>query len=143
MWIAPVTLPLPALEPLRIEARAQGFRFLDRFVAAWESGANRFDRPGECLLGALEGNALRAIGGISHDPYVTGGGTGRLRHLYVVQAERRRGLGSALVARLLAESAGVFSQVRLSTDTTAAARFYERCGFQPLADPHATHAITL
>ena len=37
---------------LEKEAVGEGFRFLTRLINEWQSGANRFDAPGECLMAA-------------------------------------------------------------------------------------------
>ena len=56
---------LPAdFDTVRAEARAEGYRFLDRLESDWASGAMRFDRPGEALLAAYSEGVLAAIGGI-------------------------------------------------------------------------------
>ena len=65
------------------ESRAQGFRFLDRLVADFESGANRFNQNGEALFGVLEGDACVAVGGVNRDPLSTDTGIGRVRRVYV------------------------------------------------------------
>ena len=134
----------PDLALLRTEATADGFRFLDRLVTEWDAGSNRFDARGERLIGVFLGDRLVAIGGLNVDPYATEAGTARLRHVYVLKAERRRGFGRMLVRRLLedAREAG-FSEVRLLTDTVAGARFYESLGFSSLRSPHGTHVMAL
>ncbi|WP_372438137.1 GNAT family N-acetyltransferase [Pseudomonas chlororaphis subsp. aureofaciens] len=132
----------PEILVLEAEAVAEGFRFLTRLVADWESGANRFDQPGECLLGAFRDGQLLAIGGLSYDPYA-GPGIGRLRRVYVARVARGQSVGKALVQRLLAHAAQRFRVVRLSTDTPEGAAFYLRCGFQPIQDDFATHVKSL
>ncbi|EGH23087.1 acetyltransferase [Pseudomonas amygdali pv. mori str. 301020] len=47
-----IELP-PQLLILEKEAVAQGFRFVTRLIDDWESGNNRFDAQGECLMGAF------------------------------------------------------------------------------------------
>lgn len=134
---------LPAgLEALRAEARGQGFRFLDRLAEDWEAGRDRFDRDGERLFCAWLGAGLVGIGGLSRDPSERFA-TGRLRHLYVLDGARRRGIGSMLVRRLLAEAAGSFERIRLRTDTAAGADFYLALGFAPVASASATHELRL
>ena len=127
---------------LEAEAVAEGFRFLTRLITEWHSGANRFARPGECLLGVFSNGQLVAVGGLSHDPYA-GPDVGRLRRLYVARASRGRNVGKALVSQLLEHAAQQFGVVRLSTDTREGAAFYLRCGFEPVMDEHATHAKSL
>ena len=63
-----------AVGELAREARASGHVFLDRLIADWHSGANRFDKPGECLLGLFDGDRLVAIGGLNRDPYLRASG---------------------------------------------------------------------
>ncbi len=79
------------------------------------------------------------MGGLSRDPYVDAGDVGRLRHLYVLNAYRRRGVASALVDDLLGQARGVFTKVRLRTESEQAARFYSRLGFRSIIDPTASH----
>lgn len=121
-----------------MEAVAEGFRFLTRLIAEWESGANRFDQQGECLLGVFRNGRLIAIGGLSCDPFA-GPDTGRLRRVYVALASRGQNVGKALVQHLLELACEHFRVVRLSTDTPEGAAFYLRCGFQPIQDDYATH----
>jgi GNAT superfamily N-acetyltransferase len=133
-------LDLPAdVEDLRAEAAQEGFRFIDKLVAEWRSGTNRFDQPGEVLLGAIRANDLIAVGGLNRDPYADQPGIGRLRHLYVRQTMRRCGVGSALVQELIGSATSTFHLVRLRTDTPLAADFYVGLGFRPAPSAAATH----
>lgn len=130
------------IRALEAQAIAEGFRFLTRLITEWEDSSNRFDQPGECLLGVFQDEQLIAIGGLSQDPY-TGPETGRLRRVYVARAMRGRKAGTALVEQLLMHGAAQFQTVRLSTDTPEGARFYLRCGFHPIIDDRATHEISV
>ena len=141
--IEPLALPTPGLEALRREAASEGHQFLDRLAAEWESGANRFDRAGERLLGAFAGEALVGLGGLNLDPYAGDPRTARLRHLYVGKAWRRREVATRLVDQLLASAAGWFDLVRLRTDDPAAAAFYARRGFAPVEAHDSTHEILI
>jgi|SRR5690349_13954177 GNAT superfamily N-acetyltransferase len=135
---------LPAdLETLRREAGAQGFGFVDRLCADWASGANAFNRAGECLLGASADGALIGVGGLNVDPYLHRADVGRIRHVYVLGDWRRRGIGRTLVSRLVDEARASFREVRLRTDTDEAASFYVQCGFRPADDATASHVLTL
>jgi hypothetical protein len=79
---------LPAdFDTIRAEARAEGYRFLDRLASDWASGAMRFDRPGEALLAAYSEGVLAAIGGITIDPILPD--ALRMRRFYVRPAFRR------------------------------------------------------
>jgi GNAT superfamily N-acetyltransferase len=131
------------LEHLRHEAAHHGFGFLDRLVADWASGANTFSRPGECLLGAFVGDRLVGIGGLNADPYSPRTDLGRIRHVYVLDAWRRKGAGRALLDGLVRQARGRFGELRLRTGATDAAAFYVLCGFGPVDDPAASHALKL
>jgi GNAT superfamily N-acetyltransferase len=132
----------PQIRELEEQAVAEGFRFLTRLIAEWESGANRFDQQGECLLGVFRNGRLIAVGGLSSDPF-SEPGVGRLRRVYVAPASRGQNVGKALVQQLLELASGHFRVVRLSTDTPEGAAFYLRCGFQPIHAEHATHMKSL
>lgn len=129
----------PVVETLRAEAEQEGFRFLTRLVTEWRTGANRFDRPGESLLGALEGDELVGICGLNRDPYLDDDRVGRLRHLYIGRTMRRRGIASALVVDVLISANGMFDCVRLRTETSEVACFYEKLGFVRTVDATASH----
>jgi GNAT superfamily N-acetyltransferase len=145
--IALQIVPLKALPPqiieLRDEATNEGFRFIEKLITEWESGANRFDQPGECFLGAFTEADFIGVGGLNRDPYVGGGTTGRIRHLYVQRSARGQGVGSALLRRLLDQANAAFERVRLRTDTREAGAFYLSHGFLPVADETASHAKVL
>ena len=131
--------PWTSLQPLIEESRGEGFRFLERLQAEFQDGSNRFDAPGETLLGAWDDDRLIAAGGLNRDPYAPEPRVGRLRHLYVSPAFRRSGVGRALVEALVHAAEPHFDLLRLRTDTPAAARLYERLGFTPAVSPYATH----
>ncbi|MFL1417121.1 GNAT family N-acetyltransferase [Pseudomonas fildesensis] len=130
------------IRALEAQAVAEGFRFLTRLITEWENRSNRFNQPGECLFGVFCQGKLIAIGGLSRDPYADPG-VGRLRRIYVARSMRRLKVGKALVEQLLNHASVQFHTVRLSTDTPEGARFYLRCGFQPIDDASATHAKSL
>jgi GNAT superfamily N-acetyltransferase len=119
--------PLPDfpadVEILRAEAAEEGYRFVDRLIAEWRSGANRFVQPGEVFLGGFERGDLIAVGGLNRDAHANQLGIGRLRDLYVKKSARRCGVGSALVRHLLGRAECVFHSVRLRTETQETANF--------------------
>lgn len=138
-----LTVLPPQIADLEREASAQGFNFVSRLMDEWRTGSNRFDKPGECLLGVIDNGKLAGIGGLNVDPYAADGSTARLRRLYIAEAYRGRGIGKALVAELLLRASLHFRQVRLSTDTESAAAFYSRRGFSAIKDETATHVKTV
>ena len=141
--VRPITLPLAGFADLAAEARGQGRDFVDRMDTEWRDGRNRFEAPGEVLFGAFDGDRLVGVGGLNRDPYVAAARIGRLRHLYVLQAWRRRGVGVALVGAVVDAARGRFDCVRLRTSAPPAARLYEALGFARLDDPTASHILRL
>jgi len=141
--IIPLTAITPGLIDLEREASGQAFKFVSRLVEDWRTGANRFDKAGERLLVASRGGKVVGVGGLNVDPYVSSARIARLRHLYVADEFRRRGVGEALVLALLDGAEQHFDKVRLRTDTSAAACFYLRLGFEAVDDATASHARML
>jgi GNAT superfamily N-acetyltransferase len=136
--------PADRLAPLIAESEAAGLRFVRRLAEEWASGGNRFDLPGEILLGAWMDARLVGVCGLNVDPYTAAPGVGRVRHLYVLAAHRRQGVGRQLVARVVALARGSFVTLRLSTENPAAVRLYETLGFRRHAgDAHCTHLLEL
>jgi GNAT superfamily N-acetyltransferase len=135
--LQPVVDELPAdFDTVRAEARAEGYRFLDRLASDWASGAMRFDRPGEALLAAYSEGVLTAIGGITIDPIVPD--ALRMRRFYVRSAFRRAGIGRE-IAQVLLERA--FRSVRVVTINAAvdSVPFWEALGFVPQVLDGHTH----
>src|SRR5262245_6694560 len=91
---------LPAsFDALRAEARAEGYRFVERLAVDWMSGTARFDREGEVLLAACQKGLLAGIGGLTIEPIVPD--ALRMRRFYVRPAYRRNGIGRMLATALL------------------------------------------
>src|SRR5882762_6981156 len=140
---------LPDLQPERLapliaESERHGLRFVRRLANEWASGVNRFDRPGEALFVARSSTDVVGVCGLNIDPYAAQPKVGRVRHLYVLSAHRRRGIGEQLVTRIIETARGRFERLRLSTSNPEAARLYERLGFHPRADgAHCTHALEM
>lgn len=141
--VSDLTLPAPGLPALRAAARQEGFRFIDRLVSDWQSGDNRFTDPGERFVGATAGTKLVAVGGLNRDPYADSDRIGRLRHVYVMPARRRIGIGGAVLAALLSDAAAAFDEIRVRTDTGYGSAFYRAAGFSATPGTHHTHALAL
>src|SRR5262249_19241348 len=117
----------------------------------WASGANRFDRPGEALLGARIDGQLVGVCGLNVDPYAADDRIGRVRHLYVLVSCRRLGIGRRLVEDVIAGARDRFDALRLSPTNPPAARLYEALGFRraeraacsALSDTRCTHVMRL
>jgi GNAT superfamily N-acetyltransferase len=137
-------LPSDGLAELVAESEAAGFRFLRRLAEEWRDGHNRFAAPGEALFAAARGPQVVGICGLNADPYTGAAGVGRVRHLYVLAALRRRGVGRQLLRAVVAAARGRFGLLRLRTDSEPAARFYEALGFRARDDvPDSTHTLEL
>ena len=135
-------LPPAHLAPLIAESEQAGLRFVSRLAEEWASGRNRFDRPGEALFGALTDGCLVGVCGLNVDPYAGAPRIGRVRHLYVLIAQRRHGVGRELVGAVVAAARGRFATLRLSTANAQAARLYETMGFRRRAgDAQCTHVM--
>lgn len=132
---------MDGIEEIRKEAGQEGYRFLDTLVEEWASGANRFDKRGELLMGCFELGMLIGVGGLTIDPYAGSPDVGRIRRVYLRAAWRNRGAGGLLVAALMEKARESFGCVRLRAENADAARLYERLGFLPIDDENATHAI--
>lgn len=140
--IRPIHLDNDSMPDIAAEARAEGFRFIDRLLADWQSGTNRFAATGEILLAVFADDALAAVGGLNRDPYTTAAGVGRIRHVYVSKPFRRLGAGRLLLDALLANAHHHFTTVRLRTTDDDAAQFYEAYGFHKCLACDATHEMT-
>lgn len=140
--IQPIELPITGLEQMRAEADKEGYTFLDTLLEEWVSGKNRFNAAGEMLCGHLDQNTLVAVGGLNCDPFLGDPTIGRIRRLYVMPAWRSRGIGGALLDKLLSVARLNFSCVRLRAENPRAARLYERKGFVPTASASATHVLS-
>jgi len=142
--ISPLRRPDLDLGALLAESEQAGLRLVRRLVEEWVSGANRFDRPGEELFGAWLDGRVVGVCGLNVDPYTAKEGVGRVRHLYVLSAFRRRGVGRGLIAAVIEAARGRFGELRLRTGNPEAARVYEALGFQPFGRAaDCTHIMEL
>jgi hypothetical protein len=132
------------LQPLLEESLAQDLKFVERLVNDYASGSNRFDQAGEAVFGVYAGGQLVAIGGLNRDPYLPGADTGRARHVYVLAAWRRRGVGRQLMQAIIDAARSHFRLLTLRTVNPEADAFYRAIGFctEPAIDG-ATHHMTL
>jgi GNAT superfamily N-acetyltransferase len=139
-----VALPSDSLAELVTESEEEDFRFVRRLVEEWEEGKNRFGQPCEALLAALCGARVVGVCGLNRDPYASSPSIGRVRRLYVLPAYRRSGIGRRLVEAVITAARGVFTSLRLRTETAEAARLYTDLGFQECAGvPECTHVLEL
>jgi GNAT superfamily N-acetyltransferase len=135
-------LPLDRFAALLAESEASGYRFLRRVVDEWDSGANRFARPGEALLIAEKDGRWVGVCGLSIDPYLDDPRVGRVRNVYVLADHRRAGIGRRLVEEAIARSRGRFDRLRLRGEEEGPARLYESLGFRRCRGiPDCTHVM--
>ena len=135
-------LPVDHLTPLIAESEQEGLSFVRRLTEEWATAQNRFDRPAEVLFAARVDGRLVGVCGLNVDPYAGDPGVGRVRHLYVLPAYRRQGVGRQLVGAVVAAAHGSFITLRLSTNDPAAARLHEALEFRRYSgDARCTHAL--
>jgi GNAT superfamily N-acetyltransferase len=138
-------LHLQEVVPLVERSLAEGHRMVERLVADWRDGSNRFDRDGEALYGAYVGTALVGVCGRNIDPFRGDPAIGRVRHLYVLPDWRRRGVARALMVEVIGDARGRFSVLTLRTRNPEADRFYRGLGFgpPPVARDTEPHVLAL
>lgn len=128
---------------LKLLSITEGFNMLRRLEDNWRSGENRFDMPGEKLLGAYDKCTLVGVCGLNIDPFSTLVRTGRLRHLYVDLKYRRKHVGSFLLNEILSNTEIWFDCINTNAPSTAFT-FYERAGFEAVSDSvKVTHRLCL
>jgi GNAT superfamily N-acetyltransferase len=138
------TSPSELLAPLLAESEAGGRGLVRRLVDEWASGVTRFDRPGEALFVARLGDPVVGVCGLSIDPYGATARVARVRHLYVLCAHRRRGVGYRLMLEVIAAARRGFDVLRLRTNNPVAAALYEQLGFRRRDDvADCTHVLEL
>jgi GNAT superfamily N-acetyltransferase len=136
--------PAACLGALIAESKHAGLGFVRRLADEWANGANRFDRPGEALFIARTAGKVVGVCGLNIDPYAAMPEVGRVRHLYVLLAHRRLGIGRRLVTEVIGAARGRFGTLRLRTESPEAAAFYERLGFlRSVGARDCTHVMAL
>ncbi|MGE0047292.1 MAG: GNAT family N-acetyltransferase [Hyphomonadaceae bacterium] len=130
-----ITDELPDLSTLRAEARAEGYRHMERLADEWESGAQRFDKPGEALFAVFMEGEVAGIGGVTREPNEPDGAVLRARRLYVRPAYRKLGVGRAIAGAIVQEAfdeaPALYVNVSAGgSDSQAASVFWERMGFE-------------
>ncbi len=132
-------LEIADLEPLLESAISEGYRHITRLIEDYRSGANRFDRRCELLLVArAEDGTVLGVCGLNR---VARAGVGRVRRFYVLPAMRSRGIGAALLERIVNTARLHFLMLELHTDSPRAAAFYVRHGFRSVQREDATHEL--
>ncbi|MDE1993507.1 MAG: GNAT family N-acetyltransferase [Rhizobiaceae bacterium] len=140
--VSHVSSDLPeGLSSLAMEARREGYRFVDRLVDEWVDGRNRFDRNGERLMMANIDGSLVAIGGLTIEPAMTE--ALRMRRFYVHPSYRGQGIGGLLARELLEHARHATNQVTVNAGTVGAAAFWQKLGFQLCERDGYSHILRL
>jgi ribosomal protein S18 acetylase RimI-like enzyme len=137
------SLPTQEFTEMLAESKIAGFRAIERLVTDWKTGVNRFDRPGEALFIARQGDRILGVCGLNRDPYINSSQIGRVRRLYVMQDSRRQGIGRTLVHQVIEVAKLSFDWLHVRTTNPIAAQFYQSLGFMPCHDESATHSLNL
>ena len=116
------------IENLAALATQEGYIFIQRLIDEFQSGKNRFDQMGECLLVAYDGDKLVGCGGLNQqwgDTEVEAR-IGRVRRFYVHPQYRQHAVGKQLLIELEKKARPFYSALCLNTDTKSAAHFYQK-----------------
>lgn len=130
-----VDLPA-AIQELAKPANKEGFSFVNRLIQEFENGTNRFDRSGEFLLMAYDGQKLIACGGLNQQTNDDDDEKqiGRVRRFYVLPKYRQHGVGKQLLQHLESKAISNFSALCLHTDTQLAEHFYQKMNYVYVAN---------
>jgi GNAT superfamily N-acetyltransferase len=121
------------------DSQSEGHNMVNRLLADFLSGENRFDASGEVLLVCLSGNSVVAVAGLNREPDESLPRAGRIRRLYVVPQFRRQSLGRSLVKEITALAEPHFDVLTVNVGKLDAYGFYEHLGFTPVRHRSITH----
>lgn len=125
------------------ESMTEGFRHIKRLVDDYESGTNRFDKPGEALFTVTYESRIVGVCGLNRDPH-SDPLVGRVRRLYVSREFRRQGVARLLMGNVIEEARKHYDKVVLRTDNPVADQFYRSLGFVAQSnDERVTHYLNL
>lgn len=128
-------------DPLRLEARLEGFHFIERLYDEWASGKNTFSQKGEILFAAYVENKVAGIGGLTVDPAYTD--ALRMRRFFVRKDFRRYGVATQLVSSLIDQTKNHQRNMTVNAGTADAPAFWEAMGFTATEKPMITHILTV
>ena len=133
---------IPDLTQLATEAAEEGYKLVGRTMREFLNGDNDFAGKGEILYGVYARERCLGICGLNIDPYTDEPDIGRLRHLYVSQQFRNRGIATALVNKVIDRAKKHFFVLRLKS-TQDAKGFYKKMGFSGNISEHESHRMVL
>ncbi|WP_049723850.1 GNAT family N-acetyltransferase [Gilvimarinus polysaccharolyticus] len=119
------------------------FGAIERLQNSYIDGTNTFSRPGEGLFVVRLGSKLVGICGLNIDPYQESAEVGRLRHLYVAETHRLKGVGRKLVSEVEVHAQGTFDSLQLYTSDPKSSAFYLALGYKKGGIGKASHAKQL
>ncbi|TAL37714.1 MAG: GNAT family N-acetyltransferase [Alphaproteobacteria bacterium] len=125
------------------KSRSEGLNLILRLTENWESGTNRFNKPGEAFFAAEHEGRYLAVGGRSLDPYLKDPSVLRVRHVYVLPEWRRLGIAKKLMEKIMDVPEGPFRKLTLRTLNPGARKFYEHLGFNYVGEGDVTHELQL
>ncbi len=129
------------LELLANEANSEGYRFVQRTIDEWRNCINTFSKKGEILFGIFISDLCVGIGGLNVDPFINNPNIGRVRHVYISQKYRRKGLATLLLRKIIQIAVKHFELLRLYTENPNASSFYESLGFIESKAEKETHIL--
>lgn len=138
-------LPRDFME-LVYSSEIEGHRFVRNTWIEWKTGKNTFSLKGESFFLVYDEDRPVACCGLNRDPYIDEDDVGRLRHLYVDPAYRRRGIATELAEMIINSARPHFKIVRLRANSQdlGSHDFYDVYGFsQSTGDKFETHRIEL
>jgi len=137
-------LETPLIEHLVHESLQEGYQFVKKLVSEFTDATNRFDKPGEALYIAMYAEQIVGVCGLNQDPYLQQSNIGRVRHLYVSQPFRQKGIGKLLLLRVIQDARPHFNILTLRTSNPIADHFYRSIGFSTNSPyKEATHFMEL
>jgi GNAT superfamily N-acetyltransferase len=113
---------------LRDEARADGWRHLDRLEADWVNGEPPME-DGEAVMAAFVDGELAAIGALTVEPAEAG--TFRMRRFYVAERFHGQGVGRTLASALMQEGLARSPSLTVHASRPGSCAFWEAMGFRP------------
>jgi GNAT superfamily N-acetyltransferase len=125
------------------ESLAEGHNMVDRLLADFLGGVNRFDALGEALYAHLSGPVVVAVAGLNREPDPSLPRAGRIRRLFVLPGYRGSGLARSLVDELIRCAVSHFDTLTVNVGKLDARGFYEHLGFEAVQHQGITHSKKL
>ena len=124
------------LSMLLTASELEGYKQIRRMLTDWQSGTNRFDKPGECMFVAIKGDVV-GVCGLNDN----GDNRGRLRRLYVHPNYRNKGVGNKLTQACIDHGLQTFENIVTNAGGDMAMRFYNRLGWRQINEDRLTHSL--